>query len=86
MLSQEGFGWTQLCRLKLLHTLCATELILKFSIYTWGGNSPSVVNTVNIFLRFMKWNLNFITDIFLVIFTIIQNMILSNTAKHLTGI
>lgn len=86
MLSQEGFDWTRLCSLKLLQTPCATELILKFSISTWGGNSPSEVNTVIIFLRFVKWNLNFITDLFLVIFTMIKNIMLNKTVKHLTGI
>lgn len=48
-----------------------------------GGNSCSEFNIVIIFLRFIKWNLSYVTDIFLVIFTMIQNMILNNTVKCL---
>lgn len=55
MLSQGGFDQTDLCCLKLLQRPCAVKLILKFSIYTWGGNNLSEGNAVIIFLRFRKW-------------------------------
>lgn len=84
MLNKEGFDWTQLCSLKFYQY----HVPLRFSesLAFVHGKSPSEFNTVIIFLRFIKWDLNSISDIFLVIFTMIQNMTPNNTVKCLTSI